>query len=249
MSYGFKLVRLEIEGFRTFQNKFELDLRSPSKEPINYLVIAGPNGCGKTTILDAIFLLFGGGGSSDIKANTRLSAEVEGLVSKALYRVERIEGLAERSNFSVEYLSAQRVSLSKQLRVLNPLLSHEWLGRLNAYWREFRDDGTHFVIDRCGEREWGLFVDKGAERLYSVEALSSGEQSVLALAVPLVHTWFEGLLLIDYPEQYLHPRWAGRVVRALRNLAPKAQVIVATHADDPWDDAKSWERRLLEERT
>jgi predicted ATP-binding protein involved in virulence len=56
-----------------------------------------------------------------------------------------------------------------------------------------------------------------------------------------VHAAFEGIVLIDSPEHYLHPRWVGRIVRALRKLAPEAQFIVATHADDPWEDAMSWE--------
>jgi len=236
------LVRLEIEGFRIFQDKFVLDLRSPSKDPINYFVLAGVNGSGKTTILEAIYLLLGGSVSTDIKDNTRLSAEIQDLSSKATYRVERTTAPAERINFAVEYLSAQSTHLSERLRKLDPLLGHEWLNKLNTYWREFRDDGSHFVL-----REWDLVMRTVDGRMFSVDALSSGEQAVLNLAAPLVNNPFEGVLLIDYPEQYLHPRWAGRVVRALRNLAPKAQVIVATHADDPWDDAKSWERRLLEE--
>jgi len=244
MLYGFKLVRLEIEGFRKFQDKFVLDLRSPAKDPINYFVIAGVNGSGKTTILEAIYLLLGGSESSDIKDNTRLSAEIQGERAEAIYRVERTTAHDKRINFSVEYISSQSALLSKELRKLDPLRGHEWLNKLNTYWREFRDDGSHFVLRECD-----LFMRTGDGRMYTVDALSSGEQAVLDLAAPLVNNPFEGVLLIDYPEQYLHPRWAGRVVRALRNLAPKAQVIVATHADDPWDDVKSWERRLLEERT
>ena len=34
--YKYKLVRFEIEGFKKFQKKFILDLKSPSGDPINY---------------------------------------------------------------------------------------------------------------------------------------------------------------------------------------------------------------------
>ena len=243
--FGFKLVSLEIEGFRNFQNKFVLDLRSPSGDPINYFVLSGPNGSGKTTVLEAISLVFGGGGSSDLNSNSRLSAEVESISSKSIFRFDRKIETYDRINFSVEYLSEQSANLYKKIRKLDPLFGHEWLGRLNTYWRDFRDDGTHFVIDHCDEREWDLFINKGDKRLYSVASMSSGEQAVIGLAIPLLQTKFEGLLLIDYPEQYLHPRWVGRIVRALRNLAPNAQIIVATNSDDAWEDAKSWERILL----
>jgi len=125
-----------------------------------------------------------------------------------------------------------------------------WLARLNAFWREFRDDGTTFTLtlvepDNLDRGDWDLFLYRGEERICAVDALSSGEQEILAMAVPFITEPFDGLLLIDEPEQHLHPQWQGRILRALRRLVPGAQVIVATHADDPWDDAMSWERVLL----
>jgi len=242
MMYKYKLARLEIEGFKKFEKKFILDLKSPSGDPINYFVISGENGCGKTTILEAIYLLLCGCESSYVKDKTLLSAEIK--CAEGDFSVSRTKEHSKIINLLVEYHSEQITNLSKKTSKLDPLLSHEWLDRLNNYWRYFRDDGTHFVIDRCGEKEWDLFMSKG-ECLYSVDSMSSGEQAVIRLALPLVQTQFEGLLLIDSPERHLHPRWSGRIVRAIRNLAPNAQVIAATNSDDAWEDAKSWERRLL----
>lgn len=54
-----------------------------------------------------------------------------------------------------------------------------------------------------------------------------------------------GLLVIDEPELHLHPEWQGRILPALRVLAPRAQFLIATHVDAPWDAACSWERALL----
>ncbi len=129
-------------------------------------------------------------------------------------------------------------------------LDQVWLDKLNTYWRVFRDDGTTFAMtlvnpDDLDANDWDLFLYRGEERICSVDMMSSGEQEVIAMAVPFLTSDFDGLVLIDEPEQHLHPQWQGRVLRALRTLVPTSQVIVATHADDPWDDAKSWERQLL----
>jgi hypothetical protein len=131
-------------------------------------------------------------------------------------------------------------------------LDEVWLGRLNAFWREFRQDLTTFelaVVDPKDQdqTQWDLYLFEGDRRLCPVDALSSGELEVIAMAAPFVTRAeaFDGLLLVDEPELHLHPEWQGRVVPALRALCPDAQIIVATHADDPWDDAFTFQRFLL----
>ena len=54
-----------------------------------------------------------------------------------------------------------------------------------------------------------------------------------------------GWWIVDEPELHLHPEWRAGIMDALRALAPRAQIIVATHADEPWDQAMSFERFLL----
>ena len=99
-----KLTRIEIEGFRKFRDPWTLDLASPAGEPLDYLVLAGPNGCGKTTVLEAILLALGREELivRDIEAKerptsprvqlgreARLVAVVRDLDSGAEYHVER----------------------------------------------------------------------------------------------------------------------------------------------------------------
>lgn len=54
-----RLVSIEIEGFRVFQKHFQVSLRSPVGSPSDVVVIAGPNGTGKTSLLEAILLALG----------------------------------------------------------------------------------------------------------------------------------------------------------------------------------------------
>ncbi len=50
-----RLLSVEIEGFRCITEKIRLDLRaSDGKSPLSFAAIVGPNGSGKTTILEAI---------------------------------------------------------------------------------------------------------------------------------------------------------------------------------------------------
>lgn len=54
-----RIHRIRIENFRRIQAPLELDLIAPKGEPSKTIVLAGPNGCGKTTVLEAILLGLG----------------------------------------------------------------------------------------------------------------------------------------------------------------------------------------------
>ena len=51
--------RIRIENFRRIKAPLELDLVAPKGEPSKTIVLAGPNGCGKTTVLEAVLLGLG----------------------------------------------------------------------------------------------------------------------------------------------------------------------------------------------
>jgi predicted ATPase len=54
-----KIHRIRIEGFRRIQEPFEVELTTPRGEPVKQAVFAGPNGCGKTTVVEAVLLGLG----------------------------------------------------------------------------------------------------------------------------------------------------------------------------------------------
>lgn len=54
-----RLLEIRIEGFRAIRTPLTLDLRQPAGQPLGRVVIAGPNGSGKTSILEAIILALG----------------------------------------------------------------------------------------------------------------------------------------------------------------------------------------------
>ena len=136
-----------------------------------------------------------------------------------------------------------------------PGIDVEWLARLARAWTTLRgDDGTFFSLAADETDEPGTHFDLVLKRLSpdlgeiilcSVDQLSSGEIEWVTIAGTLITDNFDGIVLIDEPELHLNPEWQARVLPTLRELAPKSQLILASHADAPWDQAYSFERILL----
>lgn len=321
---GLKITGIRIENFRKFREPFELDLVGPSGSPLDYVVLAGPNGCGKTTILEALLIALrheemvdrsrdadgqkgvGGWGSLGVHGKVTLRAEqpskdgtqtvlIIRTATESLVRTPEAPGSWDPVDtgvpwdhvrrLKVEYFSSRRIPAllgpvepttngqvsgsgeSTRLATFKKRLLQQmqrrlpgytgpeprdeaWLASLNTFWRAFRNDGTTLSLqlrepENLDANHWDLYVCQGSERIVSADALSSGELEVLTMAVPLIMADFDGLLIIDEPELHLHPEWQFTAMRALRSLVPQAQVMIATHADDPWDDAFSFQRFLL----
>jgi hypothetical protein len=125
-----------------------------------------------------------------------------------------------------------------------------WLNRINKAWQTFHgNDLTRIdalvVKPNADDPEFDLFVMEGNSRICSIDEVSSGELELVTIAGTLAMRDDLGLIVIDEPELHLHPDWQGRLIPAIRELAPRAQILAATHADEPWDRVRSWERVFL----
>lgn len=328
-----KLREVRISRFRRFEKK-EFKFLSPSQTPMDYVIISGPNGCGKTTLLEAILLglghdtlasrnqatnkprpqtpllnedteitIFLGPTDQDshtIQINRRgtgeFTFELFNYLNNGQPSANLVLDISKNPEvwphnicLPTEYISSRRIpSLTGPVqdatsgrppadtesnriwrfkhRVRQQQgrrvpgyqgpepLDQEWMGQLNAFWREFRPDGSKFVMslkdpNNLDISEWDIYLYKNGQRICGIDELSSGEIEVIGMAVPFITQSkpFAGLLLIDEPELHLHPQWQGKILRAIRAMLPDAQIIAATHANAPWDDAMSWERILLVE--
>ena len=148
----------------------------------------------------------------------------------------------------------QRIINERALRAFEPEASgaqdEVWLARLNEVWSAFHRDGSYLdpgvLVNGETERLFDLFVlEKDGTRRCSIDQLSSGEIELLSMGGTLILGAFHGLLLIDEPELHLHREWQGQLMDVLSTMAPNAQLIVATHADAPWDQVYSFERFFL----
>jgi hypothetical protein len=125
-----------------------------------------------------------------------------------------------------------------------------WLKKLNNAWQRLHRDGSYIdaqIVDPAASDLWAdLFVVRDGRRLCSVEQASSGEIELISLAGWLALNDFQaGLVLVDEPELHLHPEWQNAILPAMRELAPDAQFIVASHSDAIWDQVYTFERFLL----
>ncbi|MDI3282356.1 AAA family ATPase [Polyangium sp. 15x6] len=67
--------------------------------------------------------------------------------------------------------------------------------------------------------------------LVRLESLSDGERALLLLLGEIaLRPPQGGIVLIDEPEQHLHPRWQRTLLEALSSLVPTAQLILATQS-------------------
>ncbi|MGW1936458.1 ATP-dependent nuclease [Streptomyces goshikiensis] len=86
------------------------------------------------------------------------------------------------------------------------------------------------VMDRESGRS-GIYIEVSEGVIHSIDKLSSGEKSLLGLIYFVRRLSASGgVLLLDEPEQHLHPTLQAALFEAMKELADRAQVIVVSHS-------------------
>ncbi len=76
-----------------------------------------------------------------------------------------------------------------------------------------------------------LIFESANRQRVTFEELSNGEQNLYFRAIQLSHLNLKnGLILIDEPEDALHPTWQKEVAKLYQNVGENNQVIMATHS-------------------
>lgn len=315
------ITELEVENFRAIRGPLRLSLVDPTGRPLKRVVLAGPNGSGKTSALEAILLALGRESlivrdlpsperddhwRVELRPDTRIRVRCRvGLINPEVFTILRTADrwellddagqLLERepdrirarlAALSIEYFSSWRAPLlpgglqptgsrrppadneANRLRRLKQRIINEravraiarnpsqsqpqdvtWLTRLNAVWSAFHRDDSTIDLDTVdpsgGDPRFDLFVFDGSRRRCSIDQVSSGELELVTIAGTLLLAEFDGIVLIDEPELHLHREWQTLLMNALTAMTPGSQLVVATHADAPWDQVLSFERFFL----
>jgi len=285
---------LSIQNFRAIDRldlAFECD-----REEGGLAVLAGDNGCGKTSVLEAILMLSGQRhltrlepagqyirfGARDMSIRVELTDGSAALYDEAIQPKKSI--FAQELKVDFVYFPARREEsshrpqelkrrlinvynrsirggglgpespFSRLQAALRPFLGREWV--MDVLFESEKSDAEPGVVFRDFELPPGVTSIEQARKLarekllgkvLSLEQLSSGQLALFSLLGPLVFRAPEEhpLVLIDEPEQHMHPIWQRELMPALRLLSPQSQFIVATHSLDILHSAMSYERHLL----
>jgi predicted ATPase len=299
------LTSLKIRDFRGIDH-LELDFRGPDGLPNNLVVLAGPNGSGKTAVLEAALIAVGGHqftvgrrgkravrkGAEDYEIRAEIRARAD-IFDEDVNIVVSSRNLPPKSDRYLPYwyfsswrapnlVGAVNVTVGKPgrrpaktdpNRLLNvkvqlanaataqyfpgakrPLLRDysKWIARINEGWKKFypdRDDKFEVGLNESeaeGGGAFDVFFRRADLPSLSVDDLSAGQLELfLFLAALALNDDREGIIFIDEPELHLDPQWHAPILRALMQLQPKAQFIVATHSPEIYDAAMSYERHFL----
>ncbi len=320
-----QILEIGIEGFRAIREPLMVTLEHPRGGALGRVVLAGSNGSGKTSVLEAILLALGRedlvvrdlpaanrgdhwrvevppGGKIHLRCRildqpslfgsevsiTRTADRWESRYEPSGHEISAEEIRAWFGGASIEYFSSWRAPMLPggvqpalrggrppddneanrlwrlKLRIVNERTrrafardgqepsqarDESWLRRINEVWASFHADGSTIDADivdpRAEDPYYDLFVFDGSTRRCSIDQISSGELELVTMAGTLLLSDFDGLLLVDEPELHLHREWQTQLMDAFAAMAPGAQVIVATHADAPWDQVYSFERFFL----
>lgn len=233
----------------------------------NLTVVAGPNGVGKSRLLEAIRLALTGPGYGGWPTRVRMSsyeepADTSPVVMKLVdnENVERPPLISFSASRDIEYSGV------RGLRRLSDLYVPDNTSP------QFKDWFVQVEYQLSRKRELGYFSRYNfmtAQNIFNIldpnvsfkevnsendilvntpngplefEKLSAGFRSAFRIMFEILHAieWqsqgmapletYGGIVLVDEIDMHLHPVWQGDILKHLRLLIPRAQIIVTTHS-------------------
>jgi energy-coupling factor transporter ATP-binding protein EcfA2 len=271
------IVRLELENFRVFE-RLDIDLTTNTSKSAPWSMLLGENGCGKSSILQAVAMALAGE-----KLRHQLAAEhrlrpmsyvrrgtdgavvrvhVAGLTDAIELRIDAdgtISGTASRPRMPILGYGATRLLPGKG----TPPAEGTRYARITGLFDPFAPlaDATSWLLSLPEDQfdavartlkhilnlDQNVMLEQNHDTgqieipwlaAGSLEELSAGYQSVVAMAVDIMKVMTEhfsameaarGIVLVDEVGAHLHPQWRMRIVSRLRAAFPAVQFLVTTH--------------------
>lgn len=250
--------KFEIQKFRVLKN-IEITFQCPGSatadpETGNVVnVIAGVNGCGKTSILDALsghhddYVLASPPNLHQMHLTPHsgekivyFPAHLEGYVYKnenvsmVSWGVRSIQLDINSLLDDVEaYISSFIVAEERKIFSANPMVRAE--KAVTIFNNLFNDLGIQtklISLASADHRNRPLFTNSLAEsEVFTLNQLSDGEKRVYSRVLKLMMLAPENsIILIDEPEIALHPAWQQKIMTIYSRIGKNNQFIVATHS-------------------
>lgn len=248
-----KLKHIHIDKYKVFQN-FDIDFCHDDQTQ-SLIVITGVNGSGKTTLLRDVI----SGSDAVSKPKGYVTVENNGEVETFSLPVSMDNEDYQKVFSKVIFYKADDKSsvsdLQKEiLRYVDKFVyvegktSFEAYGKIQALIEDiFSGFNLQVRFKGIDENKQLVFVDLNGQE-FGVEGLSGGEQQILSKVFPLFTDSMKGhVILIDEPEDSLHPSWQTRLIPILRRCAQinDCQFILATHSPQIISSVRKEEIRVF----
>ncbi len=303
-----KIRKLHIKNYKVFDD-LELDFTDADGKTLDKVVLAGVNGCGKTTVLEIIAKIVDGTIYDYFRMNLNSSIEIEiELTTKEKKECQGILHIvAEDLQFNNEHLSesqlifsfpliseASLVFLQSLRSKISTLLympvdifknkvangNNVRIIHLSSYIQNIKATILERITDDMFKNKHKapfFSIEKEINEINSIlsdmnlttklvdfeskelvfdsvngkrilfEDLSTGEQTLYFRSIYLNQLSPKNtIILIDQPEESLHPTWQQKVLQLYQNIGENNQVIVATHSPHIIGACKAEEVFLLE---
>lgn len=233
-----KLKHIHIDAYKVFHD-FDIDFCHADKIQ-NLIVLTGINGNGKTTLLRDVIA----GDDAAIKPKGIVTIENKGKVETfSLPDISGNKAYKEAFSNVIFYKADDKSSVGQLqdeiIRYVDKFVyvqgktSFEAYGKIQALIEDiFSGFNLQVRFKGIDENKKLIFTNMNNEE-FGIESLSSGEQQILSKVFPLfTDSMKEHVILIDEPEDSLHPSWQTRLIPILRRCAKNndCQVILATHS-------------------
>jgi predicted ATP-binding protein involved in virulence len=256
---GLKLKKLSIQNYKVLKN-FEIDFCDENENPLPIIILAGVNGSGKTSILEAIKSSKKINGlkletifenkkeifNSDAGSNLVIDKEIKSfyyndeIKDKIFYFSYQIN-LEKTKDFLPQYI--------EQLIYEKDIKASEVYEKVRKNINDiFEDLNLNIEFDSRNAKGNLFFIHKITKEKFLIDELSSGEKTLISEIMFLyLKDIKDMLILIDEPELSLHPTWQNKILKLYENYAKKnnCQIIMATHSPLILGSAKNKYIRIL----
>lgn len=178
--------------------------------------------------------------SNLISAYKQLNAIDSDVKKKINFHVMKIdETVAElnkqiKSNLSASIDFASLEALRKTRKIIEmSLTAEESTSDIFSPIALFLEIIKDFISDKSFQFNGGKLVISNEHNSISYDGLSSGEKQLLILFIEtLLQRKKPFIFLTDEPELSLHISWQRKIIPAIKQLNPNAQIIAATHSPE-----------------
>jgi len=220
-----------LEGTRFEKLNKEIDFLSKDGKPLILTVLAGVNGSGKTNLLTVI----------QIQAKQIQSLKNELKESKykfkAPYELSYFKGFNRKIKKYIDKLIYEKgLTKDHAIKDIN--------SKIFTLIPNFKIQIDSFSVDK----HFNIIFKNEFGDKFNEDQLASGESTLLGSIFSLYFEEIKDkLILIDEPENSLHPSWQSMVVQLYENYAKQnnCQIIMATHSPFILSAVKSEQIRLL----